>query len=201
MLVQRASRGKGARMSGAQRGTESDDSKGLRAHRSPLPTVLALRAALAATGFAGALFLVAGTFTAMIRITVGSTSRGLDADTTQSGWDRHGPALLLLGLAGLWLLGSALRGTRAAMAGLALVGVAAMGIAMAWDRPHLHDTGEVGNVYATATADPGAGYYLETLGGALVLVTGGALLLLSGPSADRAGAGEAVAHNDDGREG
>jgi hypothetical protein len=36
----------------------------------------------------------------------------------------------------------------------------------------------VGDVYAEAVADPGTGYYLETLGGALLLLTGGVLLVL-----------------------
>ena len=47
---------------------------------------------------------------------------------------------------------------------------------MHWDRPHVHDTGSVGEVYTEATANPGTGYYLETLGGVLLLLSGGALL-------------------------
>jgi hypothetical protein len=72
---------------------------------------------------------------------------------------------------------------RMAMIGLVAAGVAALAIAMIWDRPHVHDTGAVGELYAEAKADPGAGYYTETLGGALVLVAGGGLLLLGAPVA------------------
>ena len=178
MLSQRASRGKGAHVSGAQHGTGRDDSKGFGAYRSPLPTVLALRAALALTGLAGGLLLLVASFTTIIEITVGTTSRALDADTAQSGWDRHGPALALLALLGLWLLAMALRRSRVAMVGLLLTGIVALAIAWHWDRPHVHDTGAVGDIYAEATADPGLGYYLETLGGALLLLSGGALLVL-----------------------
>jgi hypothetical protein len=178
MLSQRASRGKGAHVSGAQHGTGRDDSKGFGAYRSPLPTVLALRAALALAGLAGGLLLLVASFTTIIEITVGTTSRVLDADTSQSGWDRHGPALLLLALLGLWLLALALRRSRVAMVGLLLTGIVALAIAWHWDRPHVHDTGSVGDIYAEATADPGLGYYLETLGGALLLLSGGALLVL-----------------------
>jgi hypothetical protein len=64
------------------------------------------------------------------------------------------------------------------MAGLLATGVVALAIAWHSDRPHVHDTGSVGDVYAEATADPGTGYYLETLGGALLLLAGGALLVL-----------------------
>ncbi|HEV7750381.1 MAG TPA: hypothetical protein VGO71_02520, partial [Baekduia sp.] len=54
-------------------------------------------------------------------------------------------------------------------------------IALLSDRPDVHASGSVGDVYAEATADAGAGYYLETLGGALLLASGGALLVLGGP--------------------
>jgi hypothetical protein len=179
MLAQRASRGKGARMKrSAQHGADGDDSKGFGAGPSPLPTVLALRGALAVAGLAGAVLLVLATFTTIISITVGTTGRVLDADTAQSGWDRHGPSLLLLALLALWLLASALRGARVAMLGLAVTGLVALAIPTIWDRPDVHDTGAAGAIYAEATANPGTGYYLETLGGALLLVSGGGLLLL-----------------------
>ena len=165
-------------MSGAPHGAGRDDSKGFGAYRSPLPTVLALRAALAVLGLAGALLLLVATFATIIEITVGTTSRVVDADTAQSGWDRHGPALILLALLAVWLLALSLRRSRVAMVGLLLSGVVALAIAWHWDRPHIHDAGSVGDVYAAATADPGAGYYLETLGGALLLLSGGALLVL-----------------------
>lgn len=177
MLAQRASRGKGAHVSAAQHGTERDDSKGFGPGRSPLPAVAALRAALAVAGLAGALLLIAATFATIIEITVETTTRGIDFDAAQSGWDRHGPALIVLATLALWLLAAALRGTRVAMTGLALAGVATLAIAVAWDRPHVNDTGSVGEVYTEATAGPGTGYYLETLGGVLLLLSGSGMLV------------------------
>jgi hypothetical protein len=196
MLAQRASRGKGAHVSAAQHGTGRDDSKGFAPGpiapgsspdrpagrrfgpgRSPSPALAALRAALAAAGFAGALLLIVATFATIIEITVETTTRGIDFDAAQSGWDRHGPALIVLALLALWLLAAALRGTRVAMTGLALTGIVTLAIAVHWDRAHVHDTGSVGEVYEEATAEPGTGYYLETLGGVLLLVTGSALLV------------------------
>jgi hypothetical protein len=165
-------------MTGALHGADGDDSKGFVPDRSRLPAVLTLRAVLAVTGLAGAVLLVVASFTSVITITVGTTSQVLNADTAQSGWDRHGPALIVLALLAVWLLAAALRGSRVAMAGLLVCGVVALAIPTISDRPHVHDTGSVGDVYAEATADPGAGYYLETLGGALVLLSGGALLVL-----------------------
>jgi hypothetical protein len=144
--------------------------------------VLALRSGLALVGSAGAFLLLSATFATIIQITVGTSTAAAGTDTSHTGWDRHGPALILLALLAVWLLGPALRGSRAAMAGVAAAGVAALAIALIWDRPHVHDTGSVGDVYAEAHADPASGYYLETLGGALLLVAGGTLLVL-GPAA------------------
>jgi hypothetical protein len=140
--------------------------------RLPLSPVV-----LAVAGLAGALLLIAATFTSIIEISVETATRGIDFDAAQSGWDRHGPALIVLALLALWLLAVALRGTRVAMTGLALTGVATLAIAVAWDRPHVDDTGSVGEVYTEATAQPGTGYYLETLGGVLLLLSGGAMLV------------------------
>jgi hypothetical protein len=178
MRSQRAIRIFGARVSGALRGADRDDSKGFVADSFRLPTVLTLRLVLALAGLAGAVLLLVASFTNVIVITVGTTSRVLDADTAQTGWDRHGPALLLLGLLALFLLWAALRGSRVAMAGLLVAGVVALAIPTKWDRPHIHEVGSIGDIYASATADPGTGYYLETLGGALLLLSGGALLAL-----------------------
>jgi hypothetical protein len=110
-------------------------------------------------GLAGALLLVVATFATIIEITVETTTRGVDFDAAQSGWDRHGPALIVLALLALWLLTAALRGIRIAMTGVALTGIVALAIAVHWDRSHVHDTGSVGEVYTEATANPGTGYY------------------------------------------
>lgn len=177
MLAQRATRGS-ARMSGAQHGAEADDSKGFVPDSSRTPSILTFRLVLAVTGLAGALLLLVASFTSVIDITVGTTSKVLDADTAQSGWDRHGPALVLLALLAIFLLLAALRGSRVAMAGLLVAGIVALAIPTISDRPHVHDTGSVGDVYAEASAAPGTGYYLETLGGALLLLSGAALLVL-----------------------
>jgi hypothetical protein len=182
MLGQRATR-RGAHVNGAPHGAGSDDSKGFGPVRPPLPGRLALRGGLAVLGLAGALALLVATFTTIIRITVGATAGVAPKVGSDSGWDRHGPALIVLALLGLWLLATGLRGARGArvaLAGLAVVGVVTMAIAFASDRPDVHRTGSVGDIYAEARAEPGAGYTLETVGGVLLLVAGGGLLLLDG---------------------
>jgi hypothetical protein len=184
MLGQRATR-RGAHVNGAPHGAGSDDSKGFGPVRPPLPGRLALRGGLAVLGLAGALALLVATFATIIRITVGATAGVAPKVGTDSGWDRHGPALIVLALLGLWLLATGLRGARVALAGLAVVGVVAMAIAFVSDRPDVHRTGSVGDIYAEARAEPGAGYTLETVGGVLLLVAGGGLLLLDGLTGDR----------------
>jgi hypothetical protein len=148
---------------------------------------------------AGALLLVVATFTTIIKITVETTTRGIDFDAAQSGWDRHGPALIVLALLALWLLATALRGVRIAMTGVALTGLVALAIAVHWDRSHIHDTGSVGEVYTEATANPGTGYYLETLGGVLLLLSGSALLVFGHVPVKTPGGRGRVADNADGR--
>src|SRR3954452_2025231 len=69
MLAQRATRGS-ARMTGALHGAEPDHSKGFGPVRAPLPSILALRGALALAGLAGAVLLLVATFTSVIDITV-----------------------------------------------------------------------------------------------------------------------------------
>jgi hypothetical protein len=137
---------------------------------------------------AGALLLVVATFTTIIAITVETTVRGVDFDAAQSGWDRHGPALIVLALLALWLLAAALRGARIAMTGVALTGLVTLAIAVHWDRSHVHDTGSVGEVYTEATANPGTGYYVETLGGLLLLLSGSGMLVFGRNAGRRAGA-------------
>jgi hypothetical protein len=146
-----------------------------------------LRIALFAAAVAGALLLVASTFTTVLAIAVaGSTKVAAGADLRHSGWERHGPALLLLAALALVLAAGALRGSRPAAVAVAVCGLAALLIVLIGDAPDLHRTGFVGEVYADAEAGPGAGWYLETAGSVLLLLGGVALAVL-GEAPARAG--------------
>jgi hypothetical protein len=135
-----------------------------------------VRAALVAIAIAGAITLVFATFSTVIEIRVGAATRLAGADTQLSGWDRHGPALLVIAVFATVLAVVALRGSRPAMLALAALGLAAVLIAAVSDGPDLHATGFIGEVYADAVAGPSAGFYLETLGGVLLLASGGLML-------------------------
>ena len=81
------------------------------------------------------------------------------------------------------MIAGALRGARPAMAALAALGLVALLIALVGDVPDLNETGFIGEVYEDAAAGPKAGFYLETLGAVLLLVSGGLMLALPAASA------------------
>ncbi len=172
-----------ARVSADGPETTDDYSKGQvparGAGRAPAsPRAVAL--GLAGVGLAGALCLVGATWATVVHVRVAGTAAGTAAG---SGLDRHGPALVVVaGFAAVLLL-PALRGTRAAMAAVAVAGLLALGIAVAEDVPALDDAGSVGVLGREATAEAGPGFFLETLGGTLLLLAGGGLLLTAAPDA------------------
>jgi len=149
--------------------------------RPATTSVRPLRIGLCAAASAGVVCLVLATFTTVIEIKVGTTTRLPGRDTHLSGWDRHGPALLIVAAFSAAMVAGALRGARPAAIALAVLGLVALGIAVVGDVPDLNETGFIGEVYEDAAAGPSAGFYLETLGGALLLA-GGALLALAGDS-------------------
>jgi hypothetical protein len=144
----------------------------------PLPRANALRFALLGAASVGAICLLLATFATVIEIKVGTTTKIPDHDTHLSGWDRHGPALLIIAAFAAAMIAGAARGARPAMAALAVLGLAALLIAVIGDVPDLNETGFIGQVYEDAVAGPKAGFYLETLGAILLLASGGLMLAL-----------------------
>jgi hypothetical protein len=69
------------------------------------------------------------------------------------------------------------------MAALAALGLVALLIALVGDVPDLDETGFIGQVYEDAAAGAKAGFYLETLGAVLLLVSGGLMFALPATSA------------------
>jgi hypothetical protein len=134
-----------------------------------------VRGVLAAAALAGCAALVAATFLPVLRVAVdGRVAASLD----RTGWDLHGPALLLIAALGAALLPAALRGSLAAALGVGVAGLAALGIAVIGDLPDVGATGLVGEGLREGRGEAGVGAYLEVLGGVLLLVAGGVLALL-----------------------
>ncbi|MFL6781105.1 MAG: hypothetical protein ACJ8FF_05475, partial [Sphingomicrobium sp.] len=103
-------------------------------------------------GLAGAAMLVAATFGTVIAITVGTASRLANLDTALSGWDRHGPALLVVACFTVVMSLGAARGACPAVVAVLVCGLLALGIALVLDAPRLDDTGQVGRLYTDARA-------------------------------------------------
>jgi hypothetical protein len=168
-------------MSAAPREAKDQDSRKALASPVGLSTARAVRIALVVAAVAGALCLVVATFSTVIEITVGTTSKIADRDTHLSGYDRHSFALLLIAAFALVMTVGAWRGARPAMAAVAVAGIAVLLIALIGDLPDVHKTGAIGELYDNARANPKTGYYLETLGGALLLLAGGGMLITTHP--------------------
>src|SRR4051812_37805520 len=181
-----------------QRRTRRDNSRGMRASKRAIQLPDGARAALLLATVLGVAALVGATFSTVIRITVGTTTRLANLDTSLSGWERHGPALLVVaGLALVMLVGAA-RGAAPAAIALVACGVAALLGVVAFDVPHLDDTGQVGQLYSDASAAPGVGFWLEFCGGALVAAAGAGLLVLARRSDAAALSRSRTAHRGEG---
>jgi hypothetical protein len=172
--------------------TAFEYSRGMAPSLPSLPRANTPRFALLAAAAAGVICLLLATFATVIEIKVGTTTKVPDHDTHLSGWDRHGPALVLIALFAAAMIAGAVRGARPAMAALAALGLVALLIVIIGDVPDLDETGFIGQVYEDAAAGPKAGFYLETLGAVLLLVSGGLMVALpaAGAPAPRARGGE-----------
>jgi hypothetical protein len=132
-------------------------------------------------GLAGAAALVAATLLPVLRLEVlGRVRPALD----RTGWDLHGPALLVLAALALVLLALALRGSLPAALALGAAGLAVLAIAVLGDLPDVGRTDLVQEPYALGTVQAGAGAFAEIIGGVLLLGAGGALAFAAASSAD-----------------
>jgi hypothetical protein len=133
------------------------------------------RGLLAAVALAGAALLVAAELSPLYTVVVGALRT---PQRTVSGAEAHGYALLIVALAGAAMAYGALRGFRAAGAGLVLAGAVALLVALAIDLPDTRDTSPQPEAvaYADARATAGGGFSLEIAGGVVLIVAGGLAL-------------------------
>jgi hypothetical protein len=171
-------------MSAAAPEATGNDSKG-----RPLPPAearvqryaLLLRIFLGVAGVVGGLLLVLATNATIIQINIGTTGETASGiDTALSGADRHGPALIVIGVFAMVMLAGAVQGARPAMLALAASGVVVLVLSIVSDARNIDDTGALRELYSGTIAGAGNGFYYETLGGALLLICGGGLLVLGG---------------------
>jgi hypothetical protein len=90
-----------------------------------------------------------------------------------SGLERHGGALILIGvLALLMAWGAGVGRSRPAGIALLVAGALVLGIALLADLPVTDDTGAIGRNFEGAKAMAGVAFYLELVAGALALLAG-----------------------------
>ena len=136
-------------------------------------------------GLAGAALLVVAEF--MTLFTIHSSAYGAPVRSEGTG-PHHSYALIPVGVLAAALTIVAVRTrSRAALAGVGVLGLVALGIALLGDLPDAQATGFIGHpqTFTSAKSVPSIGLYLETLGGIILLICAGAALLL--PDAPRPG--------------
>jgi hypothetical protein len=141
-------------------------------------------------GLAGAVLLVVAELSSVVTINVdmGTCPELADPEVREAcevdGFEQHGGALILLGVASAVMTLGAARG-RSRPAALALLMIAAVVLAFALlrDLPKAGETGLVGIRYEQAEAMAGTGLYLEIVGAVALAVAGLATLLR--PRGDR----------------
>jgi len=131
------------------------------------------------------LLLVIAEFTTIASVDVASGScevindsdRALADRCALSGFERHGGALILLGLmTGAMAWGAGIGRSRPAAVALLAIGALVIALALALDLPQTHKTGAIGRNFEGAKAKAGAGLYLELIAGGLAAGVGVARL-------------------------
>ena len=161
-------------------GTTEQDSSIRRGSRPVLQLSELLMPALAAAAFAGAVMLVLSDFLTLFAV---HTDAGVTVpDGSVKGRENHSFAMVLIGVAALPMAyGAWAGGSRPAMAGLAFLGALAILVALAFDLPDATGTNTLARTFENATGSPKAGFYLETLGAVLLIISGGGRLVLTAP--------------------
>ena len=133
-----------------------------------------------ALGVAGAVLLVVAELSTVVTVdvlTTGTCEEIADPEVRDacdvSGFEQHGGALVLLGLAAIVMAIGAARGA-SRPAAFALIAIAAVVIAIAVlrDLPQTDETGLVGLRYEEARAGADSGLYLELIGAGLCAAAG-----------------------------
>lgn len=148
-----------------------------------------------ALGVIGAVLIVVAELSTIVKIdvlTTGTCEEIADPKVRDAcdsnGFEQHGGAFILLGLAALAMAwGAGLGASRPAAAALVAIGAVVLAFSLIRDVPKTDDTGLVGLQYEEAKARPGTGLYLELVGGGLLALSGLIRLRRPGVSPSRPG--------------
>ena len=146
--------------------------------------------AILAAGLVAGLLLVVTEFSTIASVDVASGSCEVINDSdpeladrcSLSGFERHGGAVLLLGIVALLMAwGAGVGASRPAALALIGIGAIVLAIAVVNDLPETGRTGAIGPRFAGAEGQKGLGLYLELAGGILA-IGAGALRLTRRPA-------------------
>ena len=130
--------------------------------------------------------LVAAEFTALLSVHSGLRAEAIT--TVQTG-SHNSYALIPIALLAVLLSYGAWRAHNPlALLAIGVLGIVTLLIALLGDLPDAQATGLIGSPsthFALASSSPAVGFYLETLGGVVLLITAGAGLLLTAPARSR----------------
>jgi hypothetical protein len=148
-----------------------------------------LAAAVLALAAIGAVLLLVAEFTTLF--TIRSSAAGAPVRSVGTG-SHHSYALVPIALLVIVLATAvATLGSRPALLAIGFLGVVALLIALLGDLPDAHASGLIGTPsthYVSATSRPSAGFYMETLGAVLLVISSvSGFLLLERPGRDPQG--------------
>ena len=133
-----------------------------------------LRLSLLAGALAGAVALVVAEFLTLWEVMVITVVKD-----SATGGEHHMYALAVIGVAaGLMAFGAISGGSRPAAFALLVLALSAIAVIGIIDLPDVNEEGFIGVAFEDAVARPKTGFYVETLGAALLLLTAVATLVL-----------------------
>jgi len=144
--------------------------------RTPPPLL-----AVSVLGVAAGLLMILAEFSTIASVDVASGSCEVINDSSPdiadrcelSGLERHGGALILLGLVAIAMsVGAGVGRSRPAAAALIVIGVVVMGLTFLLDLPETDETGAIGRNFEGAEGSAGTGLYLEAIAGVLAVAAG-----------------------------
>ena len=148
----------------------------------------AVRVAVLCGGLLGALLLLVAEFTTLYDVK--TTNGGVLIKSVSNG-SNHAYAMVPIALLAALLAFAVWRiGSRPALLAIGLLGVLALLISLLGDLPDAHASGLIGSStthFAVASSRPSAGFYMETLGAVLLLITCVSGFIMLGAPARRRG--------------
>ena len=148
-----------------------------------------------ALGVIGAVLIIVAELSSIVRVdvlTTGTCEEIADPKVRDAcdsnGFEQHGGAFILLGVAALAMAWGAGRGgSRPAAVALLATGIVVLVFALVRDVPDVNETGLVGLQYEEAEAKAGPGLYLEIVGAGFLMLAGLARMKRPGVSPSRPG--------------